>query len=376
MKILAIYPYFPDERTRVRSSETLRLLRALGDVTVAFPSETRSPDLSGFACRVLTIRDSRFWRLSRIVGAILSRRSISSAYYKNITNYLLNIIDDDFDLVFVERLSVAFGLSSRANVVIYDAVDSFKEQTTLLARAAKGLKKYGYRYDAKLIGDEQVESCNRATGVLCTTELEKARLIQAGVTAPIHAYLHNSQVTRLAGINDETNSSRQRVVFHGRGSYAANQAAARYIRHDIAPAAPEVDFIIFGADWPEKQVANLKIFGFQPDLSLLWSADYAIFPFEAAVGIQNKVIEALAAGLPCVVTPIVAEGLPRVLKAELFDRIIVIELDRFADYIRAMPNLVRSEEASDRFESIYTLLMADNEVDTLNFMRAFSSRLM
>ncbi len=42
----------------------------------------------------------------------------------------------------------------------------------------------------------------------------------------------------------------------------------------------------------------------------LWDAAVATAPLWTARGIQNKVLEAVAAGLPCVVVPPVAEGLP------------------------------------------------------------------
>jgi glycosyltransferase involved in cell wall biosynthesis len=42
----------------------------------------------------------------------------------------------------------------------------------------------------------------------------------------------------------------------------------------------------------------------------LWNAAVGVAPLLTARGIQNKVLEALAAGLPVVVTPVVHEGLP------------------------------------------------------------------
>jgi hypothetical protein len=42
----------------------------------------------------------------------------------------------------------------------------------------------------------------------------------------------------------------------------------------------------------------------------LWRAAVAAAPLRLARGVQNKVLEAVAAGLPCVVTPAVHEGLP------------------------------------------------------------------
>jgi glycosyltransferase involved in cell wall biosynthesis len=42
----------------------------------------------------------------------------------------------------------------------------------------------------------------------------------------------------------------------------------------------------------------------------LWRAAVAVAPLDTAHGVQNKVLEAVAAGLPVVVTPAVYEGLP------------------------------------------------------------------
>ena len=42
----------------------------------------------------------------------------------------------------------------------------------------------------------------------------------------------------------------------------------------------------------------------------LWSAALSVAPLRLAQGVQNKVLEALAAGLPVVMTPAVAAGLP------------------------------------------------------------------
>jgi hypothetical protein len=42
----------------------------------------------------------------------------------------------------------------------------------------------------------------------------------------------------------------------------------------------------------------------------LWNGAVAIAPLHIARGVQNKVLEAVGAGLPAVVTPVVADGLP------------------------------------------------------------------
>jgi glycosyltransferase involved in cell wall biosynthesis len=51
--------------------------------------------------------------------------------------------------------------------------------------------------------------------------------------------------------------------------------------------------------------------GAVPDVRpYLWSSAVAVAPLRIARGLQNKVLEAVAAGLPVVTTSVVAEGLP------------------------------------------------------------------
>jgi glycosyltransferase involved in cell wall biosynthesis len=47
----------------------------------------------------------------------------------------------------------------------------------------------------------------------------------------------------------------------------------------------------------------------------LWGAALAVAPLHVARGIQNKVLEAIAAGLPAIVTTAVFEGLPAEARA-------------------------------------------------------------
>jgi glycosyltransferase involved in cell wall biosynthesis len=42
----------------------------------------------------------------------------------------------------------------------------------------------------------------------------------------------------------------------------------------------------------------------------LWNAAVSVAPLKTSRGVQNKVLEAIAAGLPAVITPQVLDGLP------------------------------------------------------------------
>jgi glycosyltransferase involved in cell wall biosynthesis len=56
---------------------------------------------------------------------------------------------------------------------------------------------------------------------------------------------------------------------------------------------------------------SIEVTGAVPDVRpYVWQASVAAAPLWLSRGTQNKVLEAIAGGLPCVVTPAVLEGLP------------------------------------------------------------------
>ncbi len=57
--------------------------------------------------------------------------------------------------------------------------------------------------------------------------------------------------------------------------------------------------------------SSITVTGTVPDVrEHVWQSSLAVAPLHTAQGVQNKVLEAVAAGLPCVVTQEVADGLP------------------------------------------------------------------
>jgi sugar transferase (PEP-CTERM/EpsH1 system associated) len=104
-----------------------------------------------------------------------------------------------------------------------------------------------------------------------------------------------------------------RIIFSGKMSYHANVAAALYLGQEIMPRVwgqrPDVRLQIVGKD-PAPSVRALAddprvmVTGYVPDMRpFLASATVAATPLRYAVGIQNKVLEAMAMGTPVVTTP-------------------------------------------------------------------------
>ena len=109
------------------------------------------------------------------------------------------------------------------------------------------------------------------------------------------------------------------VVFLGNLSVPHNVDAACFAAREVWPAVrtalPEARFSIVGADpvpavQRAQEVPGVTVTGPLPDLLDMWAgADVMLAPLRFSTGIQNKVLEAMAAGVPVVTTPSVADAL-------------------------------------------------------------------
>lgn len=108
------------------------------------------------------------------------------------------------------------------------------------------------------------------------------------------------------------------IVFCGNMQYAPNIDAARYLVSDIMPLVwqkrPETRLVLAGAT-PTAAVRRLagprvEVTGSVPDIRPYYAhSRLFIAPMRLGSGLQNKLLEAMAMGVPCVTTPIANEAL-------------------------------------------------------------------
>lgn len=108
------------------------------------------------------------------------------------------------------------------------------------------------------------------------------------------------------------------ILFTGNMDYAPNVDAVGYFTEEILPLIkqklPEVQFVIAGQR-PIKKVTDLandyiKVTGFVKDLAEMYdSASVVVAPLRFGAGTQNKVLEAMAMGVPVVCSNIGFKGL-------------------------------------------------------------------
>ncbi len=109
------------------------------------------------------------------------------------------------------------------------------------------------------------------------------------------------------------------LVFTGNMGYAPNVDAARFFYEQIFPSVraqvPDATWTVVGTN-PAPEVVALAaddavtVTGRVPDLrAYLHRAQVAVDPLRVGAGLQNKVLEGMATGLPMVITPVANEGI-------------------------------------------------------------------
>ena len=117
----------------------------------------------------------------------------------------------------------------------------------------------------------------------------------------------------------ETSTHKPVIVFTGAMDYYANIDGVVWFAKEVLPLIkkeiPEVQFYIVGSN-PTKEVVGLSgnngvtVTRYVPDArEYLRKATVAVVPLRIARGIQNKILEAMAMGIPVVATPQAFEGI-------------------------------------------------------------------
>jgi len=112
---------------------------------------------------------------------------------------------------------------------------------------------------------------------------------------------------------------RSGIAFVGGMRHAPNPDAVRWLAAEILPHVwardPSIECQLVGADWPEpvwgRLDPRLRLTGPVERLDEVFDrVRLTVAPLRFGTGIKGKVLDSFAAGLPCVMTPIAAEGIP------------------------------------------------------------------
>jgi glycosyltransferase involved in cell wall biosynthesis len=223
----------------------------------------------------------------------------------------------EFDHVFATRFNVAEAAfeqvrkyAPQAKVILNVADLHFLREGRRAELEANALRVA----EADAIRDNELGVMRRVDLVLTYSDVEK-KLIESElghkVRVALCPWVENIR-SRPAPFEE-----REGIAFLGGFAHAPNVDAVVWFVENMMPLLraelPGVKFYVYGADMPPAVAAleseDVSILGFVPDVAEVYDR-HRIFavPLRYGAGLKGKVACALARGVPCVLSPIAAEG--------------------------------------------------------------------
>ncbi len=329
MRILFLasrFPWPPDRGDRVMAFNVLQKLSAGHEITLVSFTDGREPpealeQMSRYCARIETVRLPR-WRswLQAWAGLPLPVPSQVSFYRSHRMHALVRrlVKTGGFDVVLAQLIRMApFVADVEHPARVLWLVDSLGLALERSMRFAPGWKRPGMRWERWRLNRYTLRMSRSFRESWAISPSDVADLRSIG--CPRVELLAHSVDERLFDVERRTGLP-PRIVFLGNLSVPHNVDAALFAAREVWPAIratfPDARFLLAGAD-PVPAVyeaaaaaPGVEVTGPLPDLRDMWaSADVMLAPLRFSTGVQTKVLEAMAAGVPVVTTPPVAEAI-------------------------------------------------------------------
>jgi sugar transferase (PEP-CTERM/EpsH1 system associated) len=323
-------PYAPNRGDRIRAYHVLKTLAGRAEVDLFSlvhddDEASRAGDIGGLAASVTVARAPWLRNRLRGIAALPGRRTLTHVLLdapgaRAALARLAARRPPDIVLAYCSSMA-RFALEPPLDryPFVLDMVDVDSEKWAGLARTARAPLCWIYAREARLLAGFEAHAARRAHATLVVNERERTSLARIAPEADIHVVPNGVDLDAFRP--KDPPSAEARVVFCGVMSYPPNEQGSLWLAREVWPLVrarrPDARLGLVGAD-PTQAVRRLalddpsiEVTGTVPDVRPhLWRAAVAAAPLLTARGLQNKVLEALAAGLPCVTTPAVFEGLP------------------------------------------------------------------
>jgi len=324
-------PYAPNRGDRIRSYHTLRVLRSAGISThvIALAHDDEEQEqasrLSEIAESYDVLRVPEWRNRLRAAAALAGSTPL--------THVLLD--HPDIDALLRARVAsfhptavlaycsgmARFAMSPTLSSIpfVLDMVDLDSTKWHELASITTWPLRYVYEREARCLARFERAACERARLVLAINAREASEVRGVAKDATVEIMANGVDIDYFQ--SPSTHNRERQVIFTAVFDYPPNEVAARWAITQVWPRvvsrSPDARLILAGAR-PTKALrraaargTGITVTGALDDIRPhLWNSTVAIAPVTISRGTQNKVLEAVAAGLRCIVTPQVQRGLP------------------------------------------------------------------
>jgi sugar transferase (PEP-CTERM/EpsH1 system associated) len=332
VKILFLCHRFPlpmEGGGKIRSLHMIRHLVASGHkVTLCSLIRTRAeadaaPTLEAEGVRLQCETVTAPPQAARMVLNLFSSRPSSFGYFDSpaLKARVGGLVrDEHWDLIIVHCSSVGPYVDTVTSVPkIIDFADMDSQKWLDYARHKAPPMSWAFGLEGRKLERTEVMLGGRFDACVTISQNELDSLRAMGIATPSSWFPNGVDLDYFAPSAAETGGDANLVVFLGRMDYFPNEQAVTWFCREVWPslleARPALKFRIVGAN-PSRRVARLRrepgveVTGFVDDVRpFVRGAALSVAPLQIARGLQNKVLECMAMGIPVVTNGRVASGL-------------------------------------------------------------------
>lgn len=321
------FPYPPIGGDKLRAYHIIQHLAAQHRVTViaAYEREEDLARLQEFRSQVHRVipvhipRLASYWKAFR---GIWGRLPLQCHYYY--ASRLQRAVDRElaenaYQVVFVHLIRMAQYVRHRRELGRFiDLTDAISLNYERAKAYRSGWFKWVNLLESRRVRRYEAQIVREFDRSFVISEVDRQYLLNLSPGAPLEVLENGVDLDYFHPAAQRPEQPR-RIVFLGNMRTFPNQDAVLFFAREVFPrlqaVEPDLEFYIVGA-FPSRGIQELArrpgivVTGYVPDVrEYLWSALCAVAPIRVGAGVQNKILEAMACGLPVISSPIGNEGI-------------------------------------------------------------------
>ena len=370
MKILVVLPRFPyplEKGDKLRAYHLVKELSRHNEVILFCVSHTKVlpeyiEQLRPYCADIHVVRSPRLVNYKNVIRNYIYTKSLQIGYWdsrKARRAYRRVEREAKPDVIFSQMVRTMPLVSRSVLPKVMDFQDALSMNTERRMVQAHGLWRYILHFEFKMLRSTEYNSFKIFDDLTIISEID-SDAVPHPKFGDIHVIPNGVDFDYFRPMEREKQYD---IVFCGNMRYEPNVNAAQYLVKQVMPLVwetfPEAKLLIAGAS-PRHNVSHLAndritVSGYVEDIRESYaSAKIFAAPMQKGSGLQNKLLEAMAMGLPCVTTSLANDS----LCAEKDKEVLVGDTPlSFADSLVA---LLGSEEKRDTLASYGYAFVHDN----------------
>ncbi|MBO4306891.1 MAG: glycosyltransferase [Bacteroidales bacterium] len=346
MKILVILPRFPfplEKGDKLRAYHQIRTLSNNNEVFLFALSHKSVPEyaiaeMRKYCKEIHLVRLPRLFAACNVIRNFFGTRSLQIGYWdsKKARNQFRQFeAEVNPDVIYAQMVRTMIYAAHSVRPKVLDFQDALSMNLERRMSKYRGLRYFALHYEFKMLRSAEYNACGIFDALTIISESDsdavprhkdtEIEIVRNGVD--FDYFRHD--------LSEKKNS----VVFCGNMQYAPNIDAARFLVNDIMPRVwkvyPDANVVIAGAT-PKPSVKRLEnsrvtVTGSVEDIRPYYAqSEVFVAPMRLGSGLQNKILEAMSMGVPCVTTPLANDTIGAVSGEDI---LIGNNADELADHI-------------------------------------------